>query len=157
MHQKDRKNFAGLMTQLQILYNRESVSWMFDLYWESFEHYTFEQIAKATKLHLKDEKCGMFFPLPANILAKAKELKDKECTESGCGEIGQYSALHNRVLCDEHFDQLDTEWQKASNRLSGDPGKQISHGGERSLRSLSKSETTGLRLVKDILAKKQKV
>ena len=64
----DKREFAGIMEAVMILYGKESTPALLRLYWNALSAYPIEQVRYAFDHWVKDPKQGTFMPKPADII-----------------------------------------------------------------------------------------
>lgn len=69
----DKREFAGIMEAVMILYGKDSTPALLRLYWNALVDYPIEQVRWAYDHWVKDPKQGTFMPKPADIIRTIQE------------------------------------------------------------------------------------
>ena len=68
MNTEDKKQFAAAISGAGEVYGKNITKSLMAVYFESLKAYTVEQVSGALSEHLSNEKSGMFFPKPADLI-----------------------------------------------------------------------------------------
>ena len=69
----DKREFAGIMEAVMLLYGKDSTPALLRLYWNALADYPIEQVRWAFDHWVKDAKQGTFMPKPADIIRTIQE------------------------------------------------------------------------------------
>lgn len=70
----DKREFAGIMEAVMLLYGKDSTPALLRLYWNALTDFPIEQVRWAFDHWVKDAKQGTFMPKPADIIRTIQEV-----------------------------------------------------------------------------------
>lgn len=68
MQQRDRTEFAQLVTDVHAFYRQDCSKFVLNVWWAACEPFTLEQVRGAMTTHAKDPEAGKFCPKPADLV-----------------------------------------------------------------------------------------
>lgn len=68
MMEKDRAEFARLLTDMMAYYRQDTSRFVLDLWWQACRNVDFEQVLRALNAHAMDAERGVFAPKVADIV-----------------------------------------------------------------------------------------
>ncbi len=99
MKASDLTFFSDMMMVMAALYHKPFTDKLTDIYWESLEDFSLEEVSEALKLHVRDTEAGCFFPKPADILrfiegsSESRALQAWSKVERAFSQVGRYQSL----------------------------------------------------------------
>lgn len=91
--------FSKMMKVIAALYHKAFTDELIDIYWESLEEFSLEEVSKALRLHVRDTEAGRFLPKPADIV-RFIEGSSESCAlqawtkvERAFSQVGRYQSL----------------------------------------------------------------
>jgi len=79
MKQENYEEFNSIMTGTGTVFEKQISQELLDIYWRIFADLSIDKFRMGVEAHMIDQKVGMFFPSPANILAKIQpEMSDSD-------------------------------------------------------------------------------
>ena len=67
MHPNDRQAFADLLADVMAYYQRDTSTFLLDVFWGGLRNHEFEDVSRAFSLHARDPDRGQFAPRVADI------------------------------------------------------------------------------------------
>ncbi|MBP6103514.1 MAG: hypothetical protein KA508_00365 [Gammaproteobacteria bacterium] len=99
MKASDITFFSDMMMVIAALYHKPFTDKLTDIYWESLEEFSLEEVSEALRLHVRDTEAGRFFPKPADIVrfiegsSESRALQAWTKVERAFSQVGRYQSL----------------------------------------------------------------
>ncbi len=92
MDTQDKEKFKLLMIGSGEIYGKEITKPLMQIYFQSLQKYSIEQVSDAFSKHLCDEKSGTFMPKPADII---RHLKANDVTAENKAELAWMQVMNS--------------------------------------------------------------
>ncbi|MAZ39692.1 MAG: hypothetical protein CMF49_06190 [Legionellales bacterium] len=143
MTENDKRKFAALMTQASEIYKRDVSQTLMKTYFDLLSDYEIADVETAFFNHFGDEKAGVYFPMPANLIGQlksmgaetsksemvkclvsfgdeeAQEVLVPKCSVENCESAATMRAsINSRWFCRNHYESSKTMLVIGANRES---------------------------------------